>query len=88
MDTNTANTQAAPGFDYSGTGTYSVTIADTTTTGDLILTIVDDGLMEANEAVTIEITAFSGGDGSETLSTTPGDVTSSFTIMDDGGNHY
>ncbi|KAJ8048146.1 Tyrosine-protein kinase receptor Tie-1 [Holothuria leucospilota] len=87
VDTNTANTQASPSFDYGGTGTYSVTIADTTTTGDLILAIEDDDLMEANEVVTIEITSFSGGDGTETLSTIPSDVTSSFTIMDNGDSN-
>lgn len=83
MDTNIANTQAAPGYDFGGTGTYTATIPVGSTTEDIVIAIEDDDLVELAETVTIGLSAVSGGTGSPSVGA-PATVT--FDIMDNGGN--
>ncbi|XP_071853418.1 uncharacterized protein [Apostichopus japonicus] len=70
--------EASPGFDYSGTGTYTATFANGDSAASIDLTIIDDTLSEADEIVTISINTVSTGADAGT--TTP---IASFTILQD-----
>lgn len=68
--------EASPGFDYSGTGTYTATFANGDSAASIDLIIIDDTLSEADEIVTISINTVSTG--ADVGTTTP---IASFTIL-------